>query len=636
VRYENDPWASVDVTLGGSYPVRMALTATGVSLNMLFSRAPPTFALTSYSSDVIVEDHFGFTSTLALASAPRGNLELLAEQSVRLELPSVVMDEIAPAYLRDALHPITTLGDNADIGPSDLSNNQQQGFTPIHLGDPDPVRIYAVNGSVCAQVGPLCTLDSTRLPAVVTLPKPLELVAGVDVFTGDFRLQNNAADDLSLIVAGRDLFQPIAEVRGTGSLLIQAGRDVVLNQSPRASDRSLYGDVYSLGDRTTLSRQTINLALSPNRGADIYILAGAAQGVNWDGFAAVYLDPANAHGVPRTYLPELASYMEGLGYGRMAEPDLTAAFSALPLARREIFLDQVYLTELRQTGIDYNDQTSPRYLSYNRGFEAISLLFPGGASTTGGSVSLNGKPLETQSGGSITVLAPYGSVEVGTDVLPPGVDPSAGGIVTRRGGDIGIMTNGNIDLFTSRVFTLEGGDVLMWTSNGSITAGFGAKTSVFQKPLAYAIDPAAVVSVDAFGLQTGAGIGVLDALQGKGPRKRSRLDLIAPRGEVNAGDAGIRVVGDINIAAAVVVGVENIQFSGKATGVPKVEVPNVAALTSASQLAQAASQQGVGPEARARTQVTELPSIITVEVVGYETPATPEKQKDKKHKSVTQ
>src|SRR5262249_29281231 len=125
----------------------------------------------------------------------------------------------------------------------------------------------------------------------------------------------------------------------------------------------------------------------------------------------------------------------------------------------------------------------------------------------------------------------------------------------------------------------------------------------------------------AFGLQTGAGIGVLDALQGSGTPRRSRLDLIAPRGEVNAGDAGIRVVGDINIAAAVVVGVENISFSGKSAGVPKVEVPNVAVLTSASQLAQAATRAGVGPDAQARTSVADLPSIITVEVVGYEAPA---------------
>ena len=103
------------------------------------------------------------------------------------------------------------------------------------------------------------------------------------------------------------------------------------------------------------------------------------------------------------------------------------------------------------------------------------------------------------------------------------------------------------------MFTLQGGDILMWTSDGSITAGAGSKTSVFYAPLRYTISADGVLQIDAFGLQTGAGIGVLDALQNAGDRPRSRLDLIAPKGEVNAGDAGIRVVGDLNIAAQVVV-----------------------------------------------------------------------------------
>jgi Filamentous haemagglutinin family outer membrane protein len=132
---------------------------------------------------------------------------------------------------------------------------------------------------------------------------------------------------------------------------------------------------------------------------------------------------------------------------------------------------------------------------------------------------------------------------------------------------------------------------------------------------------AGVVSVDAFGIQTGSGIGVLDALGDAADRPPSRLDLIAPRGEVNAGDAGIRVVGNLNIAAQVVVGVENIQTTGAASGVPKVEVPSVGAVTTASQVAQAATKEGIGPAATAATKnpVADLPSIITVEVVGYET-----------------
>jgi hypothetical protein len=46
------------------------------------------------------------------------------------------------------------------------------------------------------------------------------------------------------------------------------------------------------------------------------------------------------------------------------------------------------------------------------------------------------------------------------------------------------------------------------------------------------------------------------------------VDLIAPVGTVNAGDAGIGASGNINIAAEHVLGLDNIQFGGQATGVP--------------------------------------------------------------------
>jgi len=291
-----------------------------------------------------------------------------------------------------------------------------------------------------------------------------------------------------------------------------------------------------------------------------------------------------------------------------------------------VLLDRVYLEELKQTGIDYNDAASPRFHQYGRGYEAIARLFPGtaagGAASHAGDVILNAKPVETQASGDINILAPYGRIAVGAEVVPAGVDPAAGGVVTRRGGSIRMMADQNIDLYTSRVFTLQGGDILMWTSNGSITAGAGSKTSVFQKPLAYTMSPEGVIAIDAFGLQTGAGIGVLDALLGTGERTRSRLDLVAPRGEVNAGDAGIRVVGDLNIAAQVIVGVENIQVSGgQSSGVPRVEVPNLAVLTAATTVSQGATRDAgtvAGAEA-ARAGPPDLPSIITVEVVGYET-----------------
>ena len=46
------------------------------------------------------------------------------------------------------------------------------------------------------------------------------------------------------------------------------------------------------------------------------------------------------------------------------------------------------------------------------------------------------------------------------------------------------------------------------------------------------------------------------------------VDLIAPAGFVNAGDAGIGSSGNLNIAAQRVVGLDNIQVGGASSGVP--------------------------------------------------------------------
>jgi hypothetical protein len=65
---------------------------------------------------------------------------------------------------------------------------------------------------------------------------------------------------------------------------------------------------------------------------------------------------------------------------------------------------------------------------------------------------------------------------------------------------------------------------------------------------------------------------------------------------------------------------ENIQVSGSSAGVPQVVAPNVGAISAASSVTQAAAREGMGPETQAaRNPVADLPSIITVEVVGYET-----------------
>jgi hypothetical protein len=67
--------------------------------------------------------------------------------------------------------------------------------------------------------------------------------------------------------------------------------------------------------------------------------------------------------------------------------------------------------------------------------------------------------------------------------------------------------------------------------------------------------------------------------------KAGLVNLIAPKGTVNAGDAGIRVAGNLNIAAVQVIGASNITVVGTSTGVPTSQAGALAgALSGANSL----------------------------------------------------
>ena len=118
---------------------------------------------------------------------------------------------------------------------------------------------------------------------------------------------------------------------------------------------------------------------------------------------------------------------------------------------------------------------------------------------------------------------------------------------------------------------------------------------------------------------------MLQTLKGVAP---ANSDLIAPAGFVDAGDAGIRVSGNLNIAAVQVLNAGNIQVGGTKTGVPVVIAPDVAGLTAAGNAAGAAAKtadSGLPTGSTGQNQ----PSVIIVEVLGYgggdgDTPRAPQ------------
>jgi hypothetical protein len=250
--------------------------------------------------------------------------------------------------------------------------------------------------------------------------------------------------------------------------------------------------------------------------------------------------------------------------------------------------------------------------------------------------------VRTLAGGDISILSPNGQIQAGLLAAPSGfpgwsdpTDPIYAldfGIVTEKGGDIDLYADGNITVNESRVFTLEGGDLTVISRTGNIDAGRGSKTVQAVQPPFVSYDPYGNATITPYGPASGSGLAVLRAVSSA---PASKADLISFIGIVNAGDAGIRVSGDLNIAAVEVLNASNIQVAGTETGVPTIVAPNIGALTTASNAAgqAAAAATDAATQARKRPEPQDLPSIITVEVIGYgggdAAPAQDQQKKDR-------
>jgi hypothetical protein len=363
-------------------------------------------------------------------------------------------------------------------------------------------------------------------------------------------------------------------VGGPGELDVLAGRNVSLGFS-------------QIGIVTT--GNLLNANLPTAQGADLTIATGLGSSPDIAGFLTKIIAPS------RAYQTTLISYVETLqGSTGLSFAAAKSAFENLTPAEQRPLIDRVFFDELSLSGLAAN--TVPG-AGFTEGYAAIDALFPGSRSGSAGAVAgsyagdltLDFSRIYTLSGGNINLVVPGGLINVGL-ANPPGLlaarPASTLGIVAQGAGNVDIYSRGDVNVNASRIFTLGGGNILVWSDEGSIDAGRGAKTAVSAPPPSVLINSNGTVSINFSGAAAGSGIRTIQTEPTTPP---GNVDLIAPVGTVNAGDAGIGAAGNINIAAASVIGISNINFGGTATGVPALISSIGASLSGASAAAGGAS-----------------------------------------------
>jgi filamentous hemagglutinin family protein len=586
-------------------------------------------------------------SSIELAPSPTGQLALLAAGSIYGDSSSLGNGQpqsfdvsgASAAALPSPLQPaFMTAGGGAsnlapNIGAQALSLfafGADTASGTLHAGDPTSALIYAGADIVDMRYGQ--TLTFTAVPPITPATwyvsgKAVRVIAGGDIVepgtvlgqtdpltSGNYTstsglIVNNNSGDVSVIQAGGEIIYANATVAGPGQLYVQAGGTVY---------QGSLGVLQSLGP---LSNGAITVSSSRTGGAGITVLAGAGtSGPDWTAFAQTYLAPNMGYGAT------LLTYLQGLGYmGDQASAP--TYFEALQIAQQRALLLRIYFAELATSDNDFNGNTGVHFKSYIRGKTAIATLFPAGSIGTGDITMFGVSGVSTDFGGAITLLTPGGATTLG-NTTPPAASTSPPGVLSQGGtkaadgttvdSDVDIYSLGSVILGQSRVFTTFGGNIVIWSAGGDINAGIGTKTTQLVS--------AALVDYDKFGRVTltpgiptsGAGIATLAPIPGT---PTAFIDLVAPVGVIDAGEAGIRVSGNLNIAALAIVNAANVQVGGKSTGLPTIAAPNVSALSAASGTAAAAAQSAQGAANAAGAQsAQQVPSTITVELIGFGEP----------------
>jgi filamentous hemagglutinin family protein len=604
---------------------------------------PSSLYMAAPNGDVTVK-------TAVLMPSKDGNVTLLAGHDVAIN--SLIMSEVDPKNITGIATPDIQKANDQEVTTNYLSfyvgaTSHTDGL--LHAANTNPVRVYAGHDVVFKT-------DENQIGLPLVTPKRTEVIAGHDVVNPNMIVQNLHSTDVSIVQAGNDIryTDPLRVgdqlnaidagivVAGPGRLHIVANGDVDLGAS---------NGIKSIGN-------SYNPYL-PEQGADVMVQPGAAAVANYNGILAAYVDPASLYS--SIYLPQLIAYMQTQTGSVPSASQALADFKAMDKQAQTAFINQVFFAELKAGGADANNAKGQSFGDYSRSERAILTMFPEFTTdptlvsqagsimkafenisnepvTHPGNLNLFYSQIRSERGGKIELLVPGGLVNAGLAVAGGPVKPDTDlGIVSLRGGELLGFVRKDFQVNQSRVFTLGGSDLMLYSALNDIDAGKGAKTSSSTPPPEVRIVNGQVV-YDYSGSVAGSGIAALTSTGGK----PGDVYLYAPYGEINAGEAGIRSEGNINLGARVVTGADNIVAGGVTTGAPAASVSGLSVSAPASSNAgnntKAGEQAGDGAKQAPSNKLASLPSLISVEVLslGDESSATSEQCKNQKDNKACQ
>ncbi len=565
--------------------------------------------------------------------------------------------------------PSTVISPSGNPALANIGARQLDGRTGLRPSG-SQARIVSRDDVEAPYVFELQALDGSFLTGgtatEIVLTGPARLRAGVDVVGVALRMQNLKPDDVSEVRADTGDFRaPVAfEIAGPGRLLLQAGRNVDLGTAKLAQ-----GSAGNIGGLVATGNNG-NTQLPFAESARISLVAGVNGNVDLQKMDSAYaeiiaLNSASSQVISLYNQLKLDTDPAGV----LAASDIATLAKTNPVYARFVELDSKAPRALKAYQVAQQsgtaDATSAQLLASALKSVVDEVVAPTASaqnvqvaslSTSGapllkasavtatqevsapakGSIYSDRTSIQTYGGSDIDLWAPNGDIYAGLTERAAN-NKNTWGVLTNAGGSVRAVLSGSFVINQGLVLTARGGDVMIYSSQGDIDAGKGAKTEQTpvtreKKEVTATIDGEKVPTGYTLEIPVnpvGKGIQTLTSdPDGLGPLPEptaGNIYLFAPAGTIDAGEAGIQSGGNILINAQRVLNASNISSSGTSTGVPVATSGSLAASVASSgtntntskSSEDAANSAAAAAKAAAAAEGMQKPSILTVEVVGF-------------------